>query len=163
MASNSQRLWLRIFPRVPEVSAGNWKLHKPQVFWRFWHSALWGFLVDMRKLLRSFPHPKVGLLSPSHLWGAKSNMVETSNHWLVVILVSWDDYSQYMDTSNKNGPNHQPEPVFLGYSWYILGIPGIPSPGDRVGHKALAETLSLGTCKENALNHWRLEEGLFGD
>ena len=129
-----------------------------------------GILVDMPKNRSSlsgccvpFPIWKSGLLSPSHLWGAKSNMVETSNHWLVVILVSWDDYSQYMDTSNKNGPNHQPEPVFLGYSWYILGIPGIPSPGDRVGHKALAETLPLGTCKENALNHWRLEEGLFGD
>ena len=36
------------------------------------------------------------------------------NDWLVVhlplwnILVSWDDYSQYMESHKIHGPNHQP-------------------------------------------------------
>ena len=52
-----------------------------------------------------------------------ANMNKAGNkHWLVVdlplwkILVSWNDYSQYME-KNKNVPNHQPEKNARLLSW----------------------------------------------
>jgi hypothetical protein len=33
--------------------------------------------------------------------------------------VSWDDYSQYMESHKIHVPNHQPDILFIDYAYYL--------------------------------------------